>query len=465
MVLTLLRTKFFIGDVVMAIAEALGILGMKNTAAIKSIETVIGGISGIFSFKSTIEALLGFAGLLGGGPFDEIKRKLDDIERAIINLNNVVIGATGVAIEINKMIEIANQVAPVITAADLATDYIADQSVENKERLEYILIDAQTAINSLLIEPMNNGYFRRLYNQELVYQMWDDLYLQPPNITSDQVWNYQYVLPCVLRAIVLYLTASGVSEPNIEKYRRRYSGELHIWAESLQQIHDEIASQITDIREPNRHELCPRQQVYASPVNSDGTIIGGASETGPNILIPYETFFCDEHGHLTGNKWYNRGRIYGAVEAYSAIALEKTWPAIECPRTGVQHRPFESDTLGSGTYKVVNPFPPPEQFYQDFYPKHAIATQKAMKHLYLSLGLLSMWRIIGEIRAIAGLDPILPHPMSFWSLRKIDNVVSFAKFGRPSTASVGNRISLRAIADTLGVTPPFSLRNSILAQN
>lgn len=452
----------------MAIAEALELLGVENTKAIKSVETIIGGISQIFSIASTASTLLNFIGLLSAhDPFDEINKKLDDITRRIEDLKNTVYDVARVVVDIHGMIEISTQMGPVVTVLDIAKDYIEEQSGRNKERLENALIDAQTAINIMIVDPMNNGYFRRLYHQQLVYQQWDGEDLKPPNISSGQVWNHQYVLPFILRAIAMYLTASGIAEPDIKNYRRRYGNELCSWAENLQQIHDEIGKQIVSIRTPNSVELWTTQEDHGPIVTSTGVPF----DRYRHLSAPYITFKSDEHGNLIGSKWYvgstsyNGGQVYGALETYSGHAGLFHWEPMKVPFTDDRIVPCFYGAHGDRTYVIQrNPPPPPEGHFSSFYAKHAVATMKATKDLYQSLGLLSVSRIIGEIRAIAGLVPIPPHPMSYWSLRQVDNVVGLAKFGRPSTASTGNQISVRTIADALGIAPPFSLRNSVLAQ-
>lgn len=463
----------------MAIAEALETFGIKNTKAIKTIETTIGGISGAISLFTTVISISEKLGKLFGlwnSDNNSINNEIEEIKTAIRELKNAVPEAVRANIDIEKRTHISNQLGPIYTSIDKANDFYNDTSDQSKNRLVNAVDNAQSAINSLLMEEGEDGYFRQLFIESLLYRAWDGEILLPPDVdvSHTEIWDYRYTLPCILKAISMYLFATGIVEQDPKNYTKIYGNELKKWADRLLAIHDKIKDGIVPIRAPSHDELVGIDliAVTVNDVNGEAIITSYGSENNPTYLTEMIPTYKQDQGGLTGSVWYNCGQIYGAVERYSAYPSIGHWPQLSIPESPycVYMEGTYPETIYRGEeieyrdrhwviYRSANSPPPPSEFFKQFYARHALATLKKCKDVYSLVGLQSVWNIINQLRILSGNPPLRENPWVNWSIREVDQVVGKAGFERPSTAEAGQPISMRNIASILGTLPPFSLRN------
>lgn len=235
----------------------------------------------------------------------------------------------------------------------------------------------------------------------------------PQGLSVQVMFDWQLALPAYLDAISIRLMVLRALEPD---FPNAFRDELSSMAKRLGEVHDTIVAGMTLLRVPTL-----RDTVYTR--------------------------------HPDTSFWDRRGRLYGAVEVFSAESTVQAWPDTEFPD------PRELAVPGQVIPNPDVPDAPPrdDEFdvfltdtqrltYNHFVLRHALRSRRRWMDLYNKIGLNSLW---SSIRTLAGLADVadLGHR---WSVREIDRFAATALLGRPSTAPPGERIKVTQLVELLG---------------
>jgi len=135
------------------------------------------------------------------------------------------------------------------------------------------------------------------------------------------------------------------------------------------------------------------------------------------------------------------GAYYGALDPFSTYNSIEHYPLLEVP-----------------TYDPT----PPEDWFIRFFGKYRLRTLKKKKEVYAGIGLPAVWKTINHLRTLVGDAQQQPN-FANTSLRE-----AFAVLGYPNNPLLGNKVSIRALANflnPLNFYPPQqnSLRQLLLS--
>lgn len=154
--------------------------------------------------------------------------------------------------------------------------------------------------------------------------------------------------------------------------------------------------------------------------------------------------------------WDQGGRLYGAVERYSAASVVDAYPAGRNPNF-YEYFLIQDDTI----YVWIKEYKSAAtENYKRFLAGHAIGTLARRKELYATVGLPTIWAILNQLRILAGNASAvqITDPDQVWSLREVDNAVATAMLNQSSTASPNGSISIKNLLGMLGATAPMTVR-------
>jgi hypothetical protein len=274
------------------------------------------------------------------------------------------------------------------------------------------------SVTSSVVEAFkqDSDFWKRLFLKEAVYQDdWVGDSLAPPQ-QGALVFDYLLMMPafvesirnrlCVLRAVF----DDFPHHPGVPD-------ELRDLANALQLFHDRVADGIVSERPPNS----VREAIYDTV-----------------------------HDHHT-SIWDDRGRTFGAVQIYSGVASIATYPRDRYPNIG---------NATNEPNNIVNN----DKQYPVFLAKHALASLSRMIHVYSSIGMPSVWKMIVHLKTLAG-DSLTPKnrlpELSYWSLVEANQLV------RKNLAFGGIQIpvppenTVGVLAGLLGFTRPVSIKRML----
>jgi hypothetical protein len=265
-------------------------------------------------------------------------------------------------------------------------------------------------------------------------------------------FNYIYILPSYLRAIMLFLAVGAAFRPD---FTRVYEHNLRNSAKFLLMIHDQIRDGILAISAPAEDDILPYTFSCNGPDQSGAYHIVPSltpASLTPAGCDPIFDSTCMGTGYLGPSSWEVATVAPGEPNAWPPPFPQIIYP----PGAGFSEyvclytppyptdftRPFGAVNIYSGYGSVasypdplpdlppgpVGGFPPshggpsafpPPDWCLGFYGKYLLRTVKRIKDVYRGVGLPDVVNTVNRLRALVG-DPPMPEPgFASWSLREV----------------------------------------------
>jgi hypothetical protein len=205
-------------------------------------------------------------------------------------------------------------------------------------------------------------------------------------------------------------------------------------ANRLETLYAMIRDGIVAIRKPTVQEILSSKVFNAN----DGTLI-----------------------RIEPSAWDKAGRLYGAVERYSAVSVTdhyKSDRGLPDPNDAF----LVSSEIPFGERDNPNPPPLPKPQFPShealapFLVEYAIGTLARSKAVYNVIGLRKLKDVINLLKDLAGEPRLQPKPDGDWSVREIDSTLATILFNRSSTADGPNAPIM--LSRTLRLLQPFGFQ-------
>jgi hypothetical protein len=376
---------------------------------------------------------LGLLGLFG---------KTDDlainVQRLIVDFN-ILFDALQAEAEVLLMRSVGEKIADARTALRTLITSPEDPNLKNPN--SPVLFNSSLEVATL----GDISFYIRPFFQTAVYSdAWSgriDPPLFPHSSGSAIVFDYRLTLSAYLEAIAIRLIILTALVPN---FRTSAQGELREnMANRLEDLYLRIRDGISPIRSPTVQEILSTK-VFNS---NDATLI-----------------------RIDPSAWDKAGRLYGAVERYSAVSVVDHYRHdrfLPDPQEA-----FLSSSESPGTFDNPNPPPLPQPQFPSqeslgpFRLVYAIGILARSKAVYNVIGLPKLKVAVNLLKDLAGEPRLETRPDGNWSVREIDSTVATALFSRPSTANGPNApIEVGKILNLLNATLPgfhfVSLRQTL----
>jgi hypothetical protein len=236
----------------------------------------------------------------------------------------------------------------------------------------------------------------------------------PHSTGSSIVFDYRLTLPAYLEAIAIRLTILTVLVPN---FRKSDQAELRDnMANRLENLYAMIRDGIVPIRKPTVQEILSTRVFDAN----DGTLI-----------------------RIEPSPWDKVGRLYGAVERYSAVSVVDQYH-FDRFLPDSQDAFLVASEVRFGERDNPNPPPLPEPRFPShealapFLLEYAIGILARSKAVYNVLGLPKLKAAVNLLKEFAGEPRMETRPDGDWSIRELDSTVATILFNQPSTADGPN---------------------------
>jgi hypothetical protein len=414
-----------------------------SAATLAAVEIAAGAIASISAIGTVVVAAVAVLSFLFGKS-DELT---DKVEQLLADLK-ILIGGQQAEDQILQMQAVGLQLEDART--QLLT--LREDDPTLKSQIGIVLNNSFQVVNKL----GNIAFWQRPFFQTAVYSDSWSGFLSPPLVPlpagSAAVFDYRLTLPAYLEAIVIRLVILSALVPNFRQ-SRRFLPELRKMAERLEGFYITIRDGIIEIPSPGPF---PGQPVFYREVVD---------------FIP-ETLHDDQHipakieTRIVPSLWDSRGRPYGAVERYSAVAVIDQYPTDHFPtaQDALLIDPVAERAMETGDIPFQSGRFPSIESYQRFLLRHAIGTLARRKAVYRVVGLPALKTIVNLLKDLAS-EPRLPTlPDGDWSLREIDNTIATILLRQPSIVAPHSPISVKALLGMLDSGPfgssPTSMRQA-----
>ena len=387
---------------------------------------------------------------------DKIQQTLDKIFLALEGLKQTTVTAS----KLITRTMVANEASSASVAAYNAKAYLANNTdPEIKTDFYYARIMTQEAADHL---RSNEWYWRRIFLPEALYEdIWSGV-AYPDGVSAqgapdDCIWDYRMAMPAFLeiiacRSIVLLASSSGE--------QAAHTDEMLGLADGLCERYLKILGNIRTIRPPSYQELAD-----LIPATNDGNFYVLDVEDSTTHL-PLSSAERNEilQNWVPGGRWRLANYLTGVVEAWTGYRCAVGYPRGELD-TGAAYLALTGSFWVSGANmagaKVSIKDPQAFQaFYDRFVLRHALRTEVQRQRLFNELGLR------GILNSIRFLYATLHAAPSQWlpdcSVRSIREAFDLIAPARQPSAMEGGAISLRKMADVIGVSAPLSARSILL---
>jgi hypothetical protein len=212
-----------------------------------------------------------------------------------------------------------------------------------------------------------------------------------------------------LETIVIRLAILSALMPN---YRSANAPEIDLMAERLEGFHQTIMEGMVTLRPPTFDETLVHARVLS------------LESTWNNTLV-------------------QPGRLYGAVDRYSAASNVASWSKL-FPDFSTNPAPDSSQLFDLNRQ---------HRDYQKFLAQHEIGTRARWATLYHTIGMSDLWTIRNQLRDLTG------HPKGdrtdpgSWSLRWLDERVAANITGGSTTATIGQPVDIGKVLTMVDIVP------------
>jgi hypothetical protein len=371
-------------------------LGVTSAATLEAVEIAASAVTVISTITTVVGAALAILGALG------VFSRSDSVEQKINTLLadfQALFAEQEAQGKILLMRDVAIQIEDARTQENTLRSSSPDDPNFVKEH-QAVLNDTDRVVRTL----GNIGFWLRPFFQDAVYfDEWSN-FLTPPRQSPAEVFDYRLTLPAFLEAIMIRLAVLVVLVPN---FRESHKAELSEMASRLEGFFNTIRDGITNI--PTPHPF-PAQDIFYREALASG-------EPLRTQIIP--------------SRWDVGGRLYGAVERYSAVAVVDQYPTDRFPNAqealfiGADVQAF----FPSHSQKV-----PSSEVFNRFLVQHAMGTLARRQAVYRVVGLPAVKTALNLLKDLAGEPRPQPGPDGNWSLREVDNTVATILLGKPSTS-------------------------------
>jgi hypothetical protein len=396
------------------LAQFFDAIGAGSSDIMNIVGTALGALADIAGAVGAVEAVVSFVeGFFGsGGAGSDLDQKFTDLSNTITSGFQQLGYDSGSNQTLTSNSYIWSQVNPAFTwFQDISLSSIANLKMSDKEGQIH---DCGVALNAFINPQQPDQVWYRTYdwvpfwNDQGIYQTLHYLpavklapvdagYGEQAPARADDVFAYDYSLPCFLLAITWYIavaTALAFDFPANSTYQI----QLAAAAETLQSKHDQILSGITRLMPPPPNPTVPAPgypqpywttnnisywsvDVGLPPVSHRNTpgIRSAVSDNPPYVDIP-------------GAPVANEGGVieYGAVETYSGYSI-----------------------IENSYYIYANP--PDDSI--DPANKLALRALRKAKQVYVNIGLLSAWNTINKLHSLTGQASLSRPNFADWSFR------------------------------------------------
>ena len=184
------------------------------------------------------------------------------------------------------------------------------------------------------------------------------------------MFNYTYVLCAYMRSLMIFLAVGDALD---SRFTQDYQAQFRASADALQNKLETIRSGIVNVSAPTLKDL--------------QALLDTGGPPQPHRRI-----------------WDVNGRPFGAVNIYSGASAVGGYSKFD---QSLQNAADVNDTVG----------------LLKFYAKYLVRTIGRSKEVYRQIGLPAAWRVVNNLRALAG-DPPLPGPdFGDWSLREMFTLI------------------------------------------
>jgi hypothetical protein len=246
---------------------------------------------------------------------------------------------------------------------------------------------------------------------------------------NNLVFNYVYVLPAYLQAIMIFLAVAAALEPDFQAATKE-GDNIRSAAQDLLRLHDRIKAGIVHIPAPNSDDM-------TSPTDDPNPDTGWSDQMAA--------------GHYIFTWWESPSLLgpypYGAVNLYSGYYSLGSYPLLDLSSGPPQYGPF----IGPGPFTNANTLPGTD-FYIKPVSKYLLRTLSRAKAVYREIGLSTVWETINRLRSLVG-DAQMERPnFGDWSLREV-----FTILGYPRNQLLGTLLTVRTLIVYLRASTPFYL--------
>jgi len=406
------------------IADTLGLQGddAKVFNIVEDGVKVIGGISGIVGAPTAVLGILTNLGLF----------KKSDATLDAINAINSRIDALFSELSAEDQALLLRDVAKIHDTARAQELVIRDDLRPGDPNFEQqrgqVLNDSLVAVTQL---GDIDFYKRPFFSEEFHRDAWSGE-LKPPGFPGTKLaFEYRLTLPAFVHCIQIRLTILAVLFPGFASDANDRADLADI-ARNLEELYRKIVEEaLFELRRPTKEEALRGLDVVGS----------------------------DQDAHVVRSQsaWDGIGRLFGAVDSVSGIAIIESYPDDALTNNLVDNVMAEDGSLG--------PNGGIEASYKQFSLVHQLRTLRRKKILYRQTGLPDVWRLLQEVKQLARLDS---GPASdfggFWFLRELNGIVASSLFDKRSLSEVAadGRVTAGFLTHILrGTGQSISLRAAV----
>lgn len=441
--------------------------GKEFADAVGYAEDIYSKVSMAYAAYSKGKEVLTYLGVLGKpeDPMAKISKQLmviaQKLDQVLLNLEEL----KKVSIDASKLFtrtEVANEAADANMAAYNAKAYLEYPSdAQIQTDFDHARTIAHTAANRLY---SNEYYWKRIFLQEALHEdLWSGV-IYPDGVSSQgtsdgYIWDYRLALLVYLDVLIcrsLVLLASSSEEKNA------HWQEMSNYAQGLCERYMRIVNQIREVHAPGYQELVSMipamddANFYVLDIRDNSTHLPLSVAERDEILRDW----------VPGGRWRLVGYATGVVEAWTGYACTVAYPQQEL-REGMVHLSLSGSYCVSGanmagaSVSVNNPeaF---QSFYELFTLRHNLRTHAQKTRIYRELGLPKVLACIRYLFSFLGVD--LAGPLPDYTVRSLREAFDRVPSARRSTAMVRGSISLRGMADVVGVSGDLSVRRILLME-
>jgi hypothetical protein len=412
-------------DLKTLIGDALNAVGVQNTGAIQGVVNMIGTIADIAGAASGIAGAISFVSSFISQS-NGIPPALQNILNTIQNELQQISESQKAEDIIQKRSDIANQLAPALTAVDSLNALVSQLPLQPYQVLQQLqpCVDAINALGA-------DAKWVLPYNDQVSWNDWQYLWPPqpwwggstygygeeaPPGNSDGTVFAYTYILPAYIDAVFSLLSVGACIDPD---FVQNWSDTvLRPAATLLQSQHDLILSNITPL----------------TPGQWNGQILAS---------------------HLTINQ-IGELRVLFPMTGVTPTLNTASFPEVDVVGTTIEYGAVEkfAGISSVGLYELVPPFSLQSTDWAP-YNKFLIRLARRFKVVYCSAGLLTVWNAINHLKTITGDSPLPDPSPGVWSFKR--DIIPVA-----GVAPQNGYYSLNAIAAFIKNTLPIDTPQLVL---